>query len=72
MKKLSDEQYLLQLGARVRELRGNITQEQLGEKIGVHQHVTIGRVERGEINCSVLFLKKLAAELGVTVQDLLP
>jgi len=72
MAKLSDQEYLLQIGAKVRELRGNMSQEELGEKIGVHQHVTIGRIERGEVNCGILFLRSLAGALGVTVEDLLP
>ena len=72
MAKLSDQQYLLHIGAKVRELRGAMTQKELGGKIGVHQHSTIGRIERGEVNSGILFLRSLAGALGVTVEDLLP
>jgi transcriptional regulator with XRE-family HTH domain len=72
MKKLSDKEYLLQIGIRVRKLRGALTQKELGRKLGADQHVTIGRIERGEVNCGILFLRKLSEELGVTIQELLP
>jgi len=72
MAKMSDQQYLLHIGSKVRELRGEMTQKELGEKMGVHQHSTIGRIERGEVNCGILFLRKLAEVLNVTIEDLLP
>lgn len=47
-----------------------LTQEALAEKLDIH-HTTIGRIEIGSINVSVLKLEKIANALNVEVKDLL-
>lgn len=67
----SDDVYLKRLGDRIRKLRkGKMSQEQLGIKIGDTDHAFIGRVERGQQNCTILTLRKIAKALGITVKDL--
>jgi len=50
-------------------LRQGITQEKLAEKADVH-HNFIGELERGNMNCSLDSLVKLAKALGVQVREL--
>ena len=59
------------LGERVRFLRvrRGWSQEELGERTWFH-YTYIGVVERGETNCTVVALSKLADGLGITVQEL--
>ena len=60
------------LGEQVRMLRvqRGLSQEELGEKAGLH-HTYIGSVERGEKNCSIATLDKLARGLEVSISDLM-
>jgi transcriptional regulator with XRE-family HTH domain len=70
--KKSDDTYLKLLGARIRKLRkGKMSQEELGIKIGDTDHAFIGRVERGQQNCTILTLRKIGKALGVSVKDLI-
>lgn len=57
-----------QVGLRIREIRlqRKMTQEQLGEKVGV-TFSYIGRVERGQKNISLRTLGKIAIALDVNV-----
>lgn len=57
-----------ELGERVRARRHEvgISQEQLGERCGLHR-TYVGQVERGEVNVSVRNLIAIADGLGVDV-----
>ncbi len=69
---LKDKAFLQALGDRVRDRRTELksTQQQLGEKCGLHR-TFIGSVERGERNISVLNLRQLAITLRLRVGVLL-
>ena len=60
-----------ELGDRVRARRKElgISQEQLGERCGLHR-TYIGQVERGEVNVSVRNLMAVADGLGIDIADL--
>ena len=63
---------ILQLiGARIRDLRKSkgLSQEKLGEMID-SKYSYIGRLEKGQINCSILTLEKIAHALEVEIEDL--
>jgi XRE family aerobic/anaerobic benzoate catabolism transcriptional regulator len=66
------KKYLKLLGARIVSLRKGqgLTQVQLAEKLGT-EHAQIGRLERGETNCTIIILRRIAKELGVSVSVLL-
>ena len=72
MKYYRDDEFLKQLGLRLRELRKlkNLSQEELAWKTGFELS-QIGRIERGEINTSVSHIAKLAEVLEVLAKDLL-
>jgi XRE family transcriptional regulator, regulator of sulfur utilization len=59
------------LGERIRTLRmrRGLSQEELREKAGLH-HTCIGAVERGEKNCLIAVIQKIASGLGVSINDL--
>jgi len=60
-----------QIGNRIRKLRKGkgLSQEDLGAKADLH-YTYIGAVERGEKNCSVKTLEKIADGLGTNLPDL--
>lgn len=60
------------LGEQIRHLRkkNGLTQEGLGWKADLH-YTYIGAVERGEKNCSLETLNKIARALDVGIHDLL-
>ena len=60
-------------GNRVKELRKakNISQEELGERAGLH-YTYIGGVERGERNISLESIEKIASGLEVNTGELFP
>ena len=60
------------LGQKIRELREsqNLTQEKLGDMIGVSQDY-LSRIEQGKKNPTVNRLYKIAGGLGVQVCDLI-
>ncbi|XID92294.1 helix-turn-helix domain-containing protein [Paenibacillaceae bacterium WGS1546] len=63
---------ILQLiGAKIRDLRKSkgLSQEKLGEMIN-SKYSYIGRLEKGQINCSILTLEKVANALEVQFEDL--
>jgi len=63
---------MLGLGIRVREarLRAGLTQEELSFSAGVTQHY-LSHAEGGHRNITVGALRRLAAEMGVTLSKLL-
>ena len=68
---MTEEEYLKLVGDRIRNLRKPLlTQEELADKLGT-KHTQIGRIERGEANCTLSTLKKIAFELGLTVSELI-
>lgn len=60
-----------ELGDRVRVRRKaiGVSQEKLGELCGLHR-TYIGQIERGEVNCTINNLLRLAEGLGVDVSEL--
>ena len=73
MKKVNEEEqeYLKKLGERIEMLRKErgLTQVELAEKIGT-KFPQVGRLERGETNCTIIVLKKIAKEMNMSVSDL--
>jgi transcriptional regulator with XRE-family HTH domain len=65
------EKYLKSLGERIVSLRKRqgLTQVQLAEKLGT-EHAQIGRLERGETNSTIIILRRIAKELGISVSEL--
>jgi len=57
---------LIALGECVRRLRvsANLSQEELAERSGLHRNY-IGGIERGERNCGVMAIFRIAQGLGV-------
>lgn len=72
MKKNKDsEKFLKKLGEKIvhfRKIKG-YTQVELAERLGT-EHAQIGRLERGETNCTILILRKIAQEIDVPLSDL--
>ncbi len=58
------------IGKRIRDLRKQrgLSQEGLGWKAELH-FTYIGAVERGERNCSIITLEKIAKGLGINIKD---
>ena len=58
------------LGKRIRDLRKQkgFSQEELGWKSELH-FTYIGAVERGERNCSIITLEKIAKGLEISIKD---
>lgn len=58
---------------RIRELRveAGLSQQALGDAIGVSK-VTISDLERGEMQLTQDYMRRIAAAIGVTAADLLP
>ena len=71
MKHKKDNDYLKALGANIRLIRQSksITMEELANEAEI-EYRQLGRIERGEINTSVLSLLKLSDCLGVDIVDL--
>jgi transcriptional regulator with XRE-family HTH domain len=70
---MTEREFLAALGARVRILRAarGITQRDVADATGIHRTI-IGRIERGEINFGVDYLRRLAAALGTATTTLVP
>ena len=71
MQNISDKNFLLALGNRIRELRAekNITQEDLGFLVG-NSGKQIGRIERGENNVTSSMLYKISLALKIELKDI--
>ena len=54
---------------RARRKEAGLTQEKLAERADLH-HNFIGEVERGNMECSLTSMVKIARALGVRVSDL--
>ncbi len=67
-----NKQILQRFGKHVRDerLRQNVSQEQLGQRAGVHR-TYIGMIERAEKNITLTNMHKIAKALGVRVKDLI-
>jgi len=67
-----DQEFLNQLGSRIRELRTEkeLSQEKLSFECGLDR-TYIGSVERGERNIAVINLKKICTALNVSISELL-
>lgn len=65
------KKYLKSLGERIVVLRKGLglTQVQLAERLGT-EHAQIGRLERGETNSTIIILRRIAKELGISVSEL--
>ncbi|MEO0129258.1 MAG: helix-turn-helix transcriptional regulator [candidate division WOR-3 bacterium] len=63
---------LVKFGQRVRQLREdkNLSQEQLAEKADLHP-TFIGKIERAEINPSIITLEKIARAFNIPLSQLL-
>lgn len=59
-------------GAALREVRRNkgISQEEVAHRSGIDRSY-LGAIERGEQNCGLLHLAKIAGALNITIADLL-
>jgi transcriptional regulator with XRE-family HTH domain len=68
---LEDEQFLREVGSRLRRRREELgwTQEELGQRCGLHR-TFIGSVERGERNVAVLNLLRISQILRVPLAEL--
>lgn len=66
------EKILNKLARRIRELRkiNKLSQEKLAEKADVHP-TYIGKIERAEMNPSIVFLEKIAKGLNISLGELL-
>ncbi|MFA6519595.1 MAG: helix-turn-helix transcriptional regulator [Candidatus Paceibacterota bacterium] len=62
---------LMRFGERVRteRMRRGLSQEELGEKAGVHR-TYVGMIERGEKNITLLNIEKFSRALGVRISVL--
>ena len=70
--KTEEEIYLKNLGTKVQTVRLalNIKQNKLALEIGT-KNTAIRRIERGEINCGILMLRKIAITLNIPLGELL-
>ena len=65
------ERLVKRIGTRIRQLRTQKghTLDGLAEKINITSGRYLGRIERGEINCTLETLEAIAKGLGVRVDD---
>jgi DNA-binding XRE family transcriptional regulator len=68
---MNDQKYLERLGAHIRKLREEkeISQSELA-RLADKDRQSIHRLEKGEVNPSVLFLKQIAKALEVPLKDI--
>jgi XRE family transcriptional regulator, aerobic/anaerobic benzoate catabolism transcriptional regulator len=69
--KLSGEEFLLGLGARVRDLRNRVgmTRKTLAQQSAVSER-HLAQLETGDGNISILLLRRIASVLGVSLEEL--
>lgn len=72
MYNVNKNSYLVKLGARIRELRKEkkLSMESFAVDLDI-EYRQLGRIERGEINTTILSLKKIADTLNVSLSSLL-
>ncbi len=65
------QKILQRLAKRIKELRkiNKLSQEKLAEKADVHT-TYIGKIERGDMNPSVVFLEKIAKAFNISLPEL--
>jgi len=68
----SKDRRLKQIGLNLRSYREalRMTQEQLAEKADLHDR-TLGKIERGELNFSILILVRLCKAMHLTADKIL-
>jgi transcriptional regulator with XRE-family HTH domain len=68
-----DDEFLLKVGSRIREIRlsKGLTQTDLAFKCNDKDYSQINRVELGKVNFSVSYLSLIASALGVKPDELL-
>jgi transcriptional regulator with XRE-family HTH domain len=68
-----DEQFLKELGLRIRQLRlkKGMTQEELAFECDYADFSQINRIELGKVNFSISYLKLIAQKLQVPISSLL-
>lgn len=66
-----DQEYMVKLGARIRQLRENRnwSQEHLSMLINMDVR-QLGRIERAETNSTISMLKKTSEALGISLSEL--
>lgn len=71
MNNLRDDEFLLRVGGRIRELREKrgMSMEDLGAECGIERN-TVFRIENGKVNTTVSTLKAIAEGLGTTFGEL--
>ena len=67
---LSKESLLKKFGEKVKEERGNMSQEDLAIKAHIHINY-LGRIERGEVCPSIYIVYKISLALGKKPRELL-
>jgi len=72
VKSFSSSSFLLKLGNNIRRIRKikGLSMEGLANEIEM-EYRQLGRIERGEINTTILSLLKISIALKVSVKDLL-
>lgn len=70
MKNIQNEAFLKMIGSNVRRKRveKNITMESLAFDSGI-EYRQIGRIERGEVNTTVMSLHRIAIILQIDIKD---
>ena len=69
---MTDRQYLIQLGTKILKARQSIgmTQAELAKKLRTGEG-QIRRVEKGQVNSTINMLRKIAKELGTSINELI-
>ena len=58
-----------QLANRIRELRGDLTQEAFAQRLGIHQ-ATLNRIEQQKQNVTLATLQKICQRLDCSIASL--
>ncbi len=72
MKNVVKNNYLVNVGSRIREFRKakNLSMESLAAELEI-DYRQLGRIERGEINTTILSLKRISDVLRIPIGDFL-
>lgn len=72
MKNVVKNNYLVNLGSRIREFRKakKLSMESLAAELEI-DYRQLGRIERGEINTTILSLKRISDVLQIPLSDIL-
>ena len=68
---ISEETFIANLGIHIRQLREKkgLSQQDLADDCGIPRN-QIGRIERGEINTTIISLYKICNALEINIKDL--